>query len=69
MSVTVRWLREDEAFTFRCDPCQITRRFSRAELLDLLGDVPLQNIAMRDKLRCTRCRQHPTSAWPSWQKE
>jgi hypothetical protein len=69
VSVTVRWLREDEAFTFRCDPCQITRRLDRAELLDLVGDVALEGIALRDELRCTQCRQHPTAAWPTWQKE
>lgn len=60
MSITVRWLREDEAFTFRCDPCQITRRLGRTELLALLGDVALETIALQDELRCTQCRQHPT---------
>lgn len=68
VSITVRW-REDEAFTFRCDPRQIARRLDRAELLTLLGDVPLQHIGLRDELRCMQCHQHPTSAWPTWQKE
>lgn len=69
MSLSIRWLRDDEAFIFRCDPCQIIRRLGRSDLLDLLGDAPLQNIAMRDEVRCARCYQLPTAAWPIWQKE